>query len=1311
MYSQPQADFELRTHLLGCLNSSSDSHDYSSVPDYQDTVEAGTVLRQPSATQPGLVQCYWNVSDDIAAPFVAEVFPKREVSYAFFKDLSPKVLAGLMLSCSAKNADDPVVKEALESVIEQESPSCRGNPTYSGMVDEMRQSEPDMVVDSGSIEAYLAANSEEGIVDPIDVIAMSIADMNRQYAEDASDSDVLGSISAVACSAVLPAVERAYEHKLFTDLYDSVFRVASRGGKARLATSKAVESYKKEYGSSALSEDIKRAKELVEHDLSDSDRERKIETLSDLIGEFKDPVDDMVNDLRLGDDLEDFDDAKIAMFDEQNAGLREAIAGYVEKWYCFTSGDVTGDVCAITEAISMEKRWVNAKTLLSKFEDVIKSYADKEMSDSESSSQILTALNRDYLDRIFSESNIAADIPVLVGEDKISVPDGMDIEGMKSLVSGVLDSREVPDKLDIDFVASVYTEVLARYTSQMIAQEHLEPIMISHADQLPKLVDEYVTFKARKTFALRENSTSTVRDIVYGDDFSYILHTTTGSFMKTGNKNGEVLVYKTKYHEEKMGARDGPVRFSRLSLSDAIAADSPSFKESVDIIYKVCDSLNILHRNGVEHGGLTLENVLLSEDVDDILLTGYNPEQRHVHSCFSVPEIRNKDILSAVVMLYSLLIGDVPFSSSEPDTIMKQLMDRSYVEGMSALPRRMRKMISKVFNKVVEGSDYSIKDFKKDLAKASGKSTSRSYFNFKDYRKRINWEHLKQVNAEIDSLEDIEGVIPMGSGNCAGPDISDTRALSENGGATECRVGNHVYTGVSKMSVGGSAEVFEATLHDFGYPVVLKKLRDHKPSDDLSQEAIDFLKQKFASEAVLSFQLQSANVIKPVNYSASEGVMVFERIDGLDLRDVDNLVEEGLSEIEAMVTAEWACYALEEAHSKGIVHRDISPGNIMIQNKSFRALLADFGVAATKDDFHADGSAKSNVTPGTRKYRSPEQIHNQEIDGRSDIYGMGMVLKEIFIRRDPTKVDMDQKKLPMSKDAAEICRKATMPSSVNRYKSVEKLREGIKEYLFKRGISSIEDMESVLEGVLKKAYSPQAKEYLKRRIEDDWNDSKYVSDKLDKSTTENDVFRGVAEQRRDITDVIFEDDLIDYVNRHSSNLIGRFLSRVREVIGLPRSTPNSQGMFSSLKKVHALSPEEYEQAYTDLYKRYNGSEEGRERFRQAFSDYLSQKLGKMAGGIATIRKIDHSGYSDIIEDVEKRVESVIKMFASKQFLKVDTDMQRQVRERFDRALRNVEDVLMQLDPENKTYVRLAKKIEKKIEDFSTTIEKQENGHS
>ena len=84
-------------------------------------------------------------------------------------------------------------------------------------------------------------------------------------------------------------------------------------------------------------------------------------------------------------------------------------------------------------------------------------------------------------------------------------------------------------------------------------------------------------------------------------------------------------------------------------------------------------------------------------------------------------------------------------------------------------------------------------------------------------------------------------------------------------------------------------------------------------------------------------------------------------------------------------------YALAYAHGRGIVHRDIKPENIMLERATGRALLMDFGISRVMEKRHAAGLTRVGEVVGTPEYMSPEQAAGDEVDGRSDIYSLGLV--------------------------------------------------------------------------------------------------------------------------------------------------------------------------------------------------------------------------------------------------------------------------------------------------------------------------------
>ena len=117
----------------------------------------------------------------------------------------------------------------------------------------------------------------------------------------------------------------------------------------------------------------------------------------------------------------------------------------------------------------------------------------------------------------------------------------------------------------------------------------------------------------------------------------------------------------------------------------------------------------------------------------------------------------------------------------------------------------------------------------------------------------------------------------------------------------------------------------------------------------------------------------------------------FEFVEGRPLRDI---IKQGT--IPAMDRARrWftqVAAALEHAHGRSIVHRDVKPDNIIVSADDANALLVDFGIAMTPDDVKK--LTKSGYVIGTPAYMSPEQSNGEELDGRSDLYSLGITLYE-----------------------------------------------------------------------------------------------------------------------------------------------------------------------------------------------------------------------------------------------------------------------------------------------------------------------------
>jgi serine/threonine-protein kinase len=270
------------------------------------------------------------------------------------------------------------------------------------------------------------------------------------------------------------------------------------------------------------------------------------------------------------------------------------------------------------------------------------------------------------------------------------------------------------------------------------------------------------------------------------------------------------------------------------------------------------------------------------------------------------------------------------------------------------------------------------------------------------------------------------------------------------------------YRIVEKIASGGMATIYKAVHIKTGGVAVLKVPYDQFQNDRRFVE-------RFRREAELGKKLLHDNIICIYEYGQShEGLsyIAMEYLPGIDLRGY--LDRYGTMPIkEAVRTMVQVCRALGYAHERGVIHRDIKPENIMLPDKGGKGkvVLMDFGVAHTA---YLGTVGTRSTYLGTPYYMSPDQISRRSVDGRSDIYSLGVVFFEVitgkrpFDDADPLKVLIKHRESPPPKPRSlnrkipagleRIVLKMLAKRPADRYKSIEALVAALKRHTGREGI-------------------------------------------------------------------------------------------------------------------------------------------------------------------------------------------------------------------------------------------------------------------
>ena len=193
-----------------------------------------------------------------------------------------------------------------------------------------------------------------------------------------------------------------------------------------------------------------------------------------------------------------------------------------------------------------------------------------------------------------------------------------------------------------------------------------------------------------------------------------------------------------------------------------------------------------------------------------------------------------------------------------------------------------------------------------------------------------------------------------------------------------------------KLGEGGMGVVYSATDPQLGRAVAIKVLPPEATADASR-------KQRFAQEARAASALNHPGIVTVYDVASDGGTdfIVMELVTGRTLDQI--LAGRGLGVVRALRYSVAIADALAKAHGAGIVHRDLKPSNVMVTEDD-RIKILDFGLAKLFDETDERAATQMMLTDrgsivGTAAYMSPEQARGEKLDGQSDIFSFGSVLK------------------------------------------------------------------------------------------------------------------------------------------------------------------------------------------------------------------------------------------------------------------------------------------------------------------------------
>ena len=243
---------------------------------------------------------------------------------------------------------------------------------------------------------------------------------------------------------------------------------------------------------------------------------------------------------------------------------------------------------------------------------------------------------------------------------------------------------------------------------------------------------------------------------------------------------------------------------------------------------------------------------------------------------------------------------------------------------------------------------------------------------------------------------ELGGLTTTGAGIPSGwsAPLSRTSAVNSITALAELRPGSMLagrYEIQQLLGEGGMGAVYKALDTELDRVVAVKVIR---PELAGRPEVL----ARFKQELILARQVTHRNVIRIFDLGQADGIrfITMEYVEGHDLKTL--LKRQKFSPEEAAGIMGQVCLALEAAHAESVIHRDLKPPNVLVEENTGRVLVMDFGIARSMEQ---SGMTQTGVLVGTPEYMSPEQAKGEKLDTRSDLFPAGIIFYELLTGKQP----------------------------------------------------------------------------------------------------------------------------------------------------------------------------------------------------------------------------------------------------------------------------------------------------------------------